>query len=298
MSPELSDSSWENALHIVHNSLCPSPTLKRLVRNSWNTSTSPQQFISQFYATRLPTSGIIRAARNFDGSIRDLESAVSVIGVRYAGCVTAISFVCHEVLQAGVSERLWVPLLRDLMNSIEMGHHLGSTVSGLGAESGLLIGFSQHVGRAILLISSCQRGLRFSELKDQSPAFWLSNFGCEPYQVSSLVLQHLGFGTHIASTAATTLGNFVGHIQDHDETTKVWSAAHDWISSLAQGRRRPVRLHSQRFFPELHGSATEGEIATFLEMLYSQIDSVREHNSSWTWHLPEKVHHESAPAVM
>jgi hypothetical protein len=297
MSPEVSDSSWENALRVVHNSLHPSPALKRLVRNSWTATTSTQEFMSHFHITRLPASGIIRAARNFDPSIQDLESAVRITGVRYAASVAAIHFTCQEILRSGISERLWIPLLRDLMNSVEMGHHVGSTVNVLGPESGLLIGFAQRVGRCILLISRHQPDLRVSELKDQSATFWLTNYGCEPYQVSSLILQHLGFGTHLASTAATTLGNLAGHINEHDEITQLWSAANDWISCLAQGRRAPVRLHSQRFFPELNASAIEGEIATFLEILYSQIDAVRENNSSWNWHLPEQSYHETAAAI-
>jgi len=195
------DSSWDTAVQVVRNVVAPPSSLSRLVRLSWNGTVSMKDFTSAFNMSRIDQSCIIRAAQLVDPEVRDLEPAIETLGFRSASAVAAIHFISLGLITKTSSERIWMPITRHMMNSIEIGYHFGVNAPALGADSGLLIGFAQALGACILL------SLGVKELQEVRTLLrdgattneFLARFECEPCQVASLTLQKLGFGLDLSS---------------------------------------------------------------------------------------------------
>jgi hypothetical protein len=164
------------------------------------------------------------------------------------------------------------------------------SAESLGCEHGMLVGFSQWAGSAVLLGRNARA---YSELLDsfagpQSPrSEALRVFGCETYQAGSLVLQQLGFGADVATAAAVSVGDL--------------QAARRWVTALKSGVKYPSDLAAQQAFPELVlpplCELGRDEVPAHLAMLYENIGKVRSENSKWTWHLPKDSYEESAREV-
>lgn len=256
-----------------------------------------KDFTSSFNMSRIDQSCIIRAAQLVDPEVRDLEPAIETLGYRSASAVAAIHFISLGLITKTSSERIWMPITRHMMNSIEIGYHFGVSATALGADSGLLIGFAQALGASILLsvgvkeLQEVRTLLRDGATTNE----FLTRFECEPCQVASLTLQRLGFGLDLSSAAVMAVGNLNYADTSNDPVTKDWRAASDWIYSLTHGRRAPSRSESARRFPEL--IAPEGppsNVPLHLQSMYAQVDAIREMHSTWTWHLPANSYQETA----
>jgi hypothetical protein len=291
------DSSWDTAVQVVRSVVCPPSALSRLVRLSWNGTNTMKDFINSFTVSCVDQSSIIRAAELIEPNVQDLELAISVLGFRSASAIAAIRFITQELITRTSSERVWMPITRHLMNSIEIGYHFGVSAPALGPESGLLIGFAQALGACLLLSVGVKemREIRLFLRDGVTTNEFLSKFECEPCQVASLTLQKLGFGLDLSSAAVMAVGNLNYADASQDPVVKDWRAASDWINSLTHGRRMPARYESAKRFAELTPPDDPGATTPLhLQILYSQVDAIREMHSTWTWHLPMNSYQETA----
>jgi len=256
-----------------------------------------KDFTTSFNMSRIDQSCLIRAAQLVDPEARELEPAIETLGFRSASAVAAIHFISLGLITKTSSERIWMPITRHMMNSIEIGYHFGVNAPTLGADSGLLIGFAQALGACILLsvgvkeLSEVRTLLRDGATTSE----FLARFECEPCQVASLTLQKLGFGLDLSSAAVMAVGNLNYADSSNDPVVKDWRAASDWIYSLTHGRRSPSRNESAQRFAELKPSEGASSSAPLhLQSLYAQVDAIREMHSTWTWHLPANSYQETA----
>jgi hypothetical protein len=293
------DASWDTALQLVQRSLNPNSSLIRLNRISWDSPVSHNEFAVTLGVTGLATTPIIRAAQQFDPSIDTLGRALTQIGPRAASLATSIYFFSQEILHGPQTDRIWIPLLRHLMNHIEVGYHIGISSDAIGPDLGMLIGFSQAIGTT-LLISSHARSLEnprnFIAHKATSVDFF-ELFGCEPHQVSSLVLQRLGFGPERASCAAVALGKSLENGVASVPEIRPWRTAADWITAFLSGQRAPNNVLSLQSIPELAPQTDGQELAVHLAILYEQVDEIRTNNSAWCWHLPGNSYQETSDLI-
>lgn len=291
------DSSWDTAVQVVRAVVSPPSALSRLVRLSWNGTNTMKDFISSFNMSRIDQSSIIRAAQLIEPSVKELEVAVTTLGFRSASAIAAVRFITQELITRTSSERVWMPITRHMMNSIEIGYHFGISAPALGPESGLLIGFAQALGACLLLSIRVKDMAEIrSYLRDGvSTNEFLSKFECEPCQVASLTLQKLGFGLDLSSAAVMAVGNLNYADASQDPVVKDWRAASDWIHSLTHGRRIPSRSESAKRFAELVPPEDRASVTpVHLQSLYAQVDAIREMHSTWTWHLPTSSYQETA----
>lgn len=242
------DSSWDKALHLVQQSLSPAPGLTRLVRVSWTGEISAEEFIRGVHLSRVPPSCLVSAASDTGEPAKSLEAAISQMGHRRASLVLAITATCFEIIASRDQDRSWSPIVRELMNSIEIGYHFGMCADSIGPDHGMLIGFAQRLGISLLLGSYSRQRIDPLTCRQayQSPREFFAGYECEPYQVCSLALQRLGFGPDIAAAAAMAIGKLNVDLHSTDPFIKDWSAAGDWISSLTLGCKTPRRGTSRQ----------------------------------------------------
>ncbi len=284
----LGDSSWDTALRLARSGLLPPGDLVRLVRNSWTDRISVKEFVRGLHLSAIPHDAVIKAAQVVDPSVVRIDSAVSLLGFRGAATVAAICFTCSALSRRCGSERTRDSVLQYIIDSIEIGYHFGVSAEAIGPDAGMLLGFGQSVGPALLITSFAPTAADLMSVVSRSkePVTYLNEFGCEPYQVASLALQRLGFGSHLATAAVMALGNFTLEFIPADGAVSGWWAATEWIDALARGERTPTRKSSANYFPELLcGHSPETEVPLYMQALLSSIDSVRERHSAWTWHL-------------
>lgn len=281
------DQSWETARNVAKECLSPPSALSRLIRNSWNGSMTAKGIVEILVGIPLPPTPFIRAAQLFDPAAADLESSIGALGFRGAASVAAVYFSCAALTSLGDSERARAATLQSVADSIEIGYHFGLSASPIGPDVGILIGFAQSIGPALL---SLRHRLSAEEarnvMRGAIPSTQLlAQFECEPYQVSALALQRLGFGVDFASAATMALGNPNMELISNNADANAWSAASEWISALILGRAKPRRHCAAAYFPDLSAAESEGtELPLHLQMLNSCVDAVRDGHSAWTWH--------------
>ncbi len=299
------DTSWERALDVVRGTLrVPSP-LSTLIRGSFAGIISPRDFTRLLGFPGCNSTALVRAARlqpvKEQPDAAELEAAVEQLGVRPAAVMLSINFVCQSVLDSSPPEKLWTPVLKEMMNNIEVGYHFGLSAESLGPDRGMLVGFSQWAGSAILLGRAPRE---FSQLLDagfSSRYKQLEVFGCEPYQAGSLALQQLGFGADIATAAAVSVGDLQTGLVNVDPDVRTWRAARRWVTALSNGENYPSDKASQEAFPELvlpvMAELGQDATPTHLSMLFDSVAEVRKNASRWTWHLPKATYEDSAREV-
>lgn len=281
------DPSWGKALAVAQEYLAPPGALVGLVRNSWRGLMSSQDFIQTLNVATIPTEPFIRAAQLNDPSITEIEAAVAALGFKGSASVAAVHFACGAIGAQCPSERLRRAVLQHIMDSIEIGYHFGLGAAAIGPDTGTLIAFAQAVGPALLAIKYASSPVDARPILSESlsPQESVERFECEPYQVSSLALQRLGFGPEFASAAVMALGNLNHEMVTSNPLVRDWWAASDWISALMKGHPMPARKNSRVHFPELADICkSAAELPLHLQMLTSQVESVRKKHSSWVWY--------------
>jgi hypothetical protein len=289
----LEDSSWDIALQRARSALDPNAELVRVVRSAWTGTPSLNDCSRGLRLATVPFSAVIEAAQMLEASVSTIEAAISTLSFKGAATVAAINFTSSSIARQCASPRLQDLILQQMIDQIEVGYHFGVIAEDIGPDTGMLLGFGQALGAALLLAASNSSPGDAKALFEgsETPSAQLRRFGCEPYQVASLALQRLGFGPSTASAAVMSLGNFSREVPANDPRVKTWWAASEWINALARGERTPSRRSSALQYPDLlFDIETQTAIPLHLEALYTSVDAVLTQHSVWTWHLAESPH--------
>jgi hypothetical protein len=247
----------------------------------------------------------LRAAHipQLDGAIKqpELHAAVDILGVKASSIILAINCICERTLNSGPATRIWAPLFKEMMSEIEIGYHFGTTVERVGHERGMLIGFSRLAGLALLLIKSPKAFTTWYDAtlgKIDDRADLVRIFGCEPYQVSAMLMQQLGLGAEVALATASTLGDLDTTVVEREPILQTWRATYLWLYALKDGNDAPSCDTARATFAELCIAPGAQVIPEHLAMLQEQVAEVRHNQSVWTWHLPLPSYEETAQAIV
>jgi hypothetical protein len=238
----------------------------------------------------VPAMAVFEAAQILESSVSTIEDAITTLSSKGAATVAAVNFTALAISRLCQSPRLKSFILQQLIDQVEVGYHFGVNADDIGPETGILLGFGQSIGAALLLATSNASLVEAKAIfeRTSTPAAYLKQFSCEPYQVASLALQRLGFGPSMASAAVISLGNFSREVPSDDPRVKGWWAASEWITALGRGQRVPRRRSSALQYSELvFDSQIQSTLPLHLEALYASVDKVLYEHSSWTWHLVE-----------
>lgn len=274
------------------------------MRTCWHGAVSVPQFVHLLAGPGLPTRCLLRAANiphlGEEASATELREAVEILGVKASAVMLAINCICERTLDSGPSNRIWSPLFKEMMSEIEVGYHLGTSVERVGHEQGMLVGFSRLAGLVVLLTRFPDAFTRWytDTAGSDNSAKTLSTFGCEPYQVSSILMQHLGLGAEIAIATASILGGIDNQIIELKPTMKNWAATYHWIHALKNGHDAPSCAESRAAFAELSPKGAATHTPEHLALLREQVEELRQSQSKWTWHLPLPSYEETAKAIV
>ena len=213
-----------------------------------------------------------------------------MLGLRFSAGVLAINFCCRAALNLKPPQT-WLKIFHNLITDTEIGYKMGLKTFELGGEGGALMGFSRHIGHALLL-SHDPRAFKnwlqkTREGEDNNKTLELEAFGCQAYQVSALVLQQLGFGSNVSFGMACGAAPFYTKEMNLDGETMRWKAAYCWLESLIAGRNYPAELELRSYFKELTPNPAGQNQNLTLQTLYIEISKLRQNSSKWTWHLPK-----------
>lgn len=298
------EDSWTIAFDLVRSSAKVPATLPHILRACWHSVVRPREFLHLLAGPGLPLDCLIRAAQlphqEWQAPTDQLQAAVDILGVKASAVILAINSLCERTLNSGPANRVWAPLFKEMMSEIEVGYHLGTSVERVGHEQGMLVGFSRIAGLAVLLVRFPDAfGKWYAETGGRGQQeLALRAFGCEPYQVSSVLMQHLGLGPDIALATATTLGEIDTEVVETKPSLRDWSATYRWIQALKNGQDAPECPDSRAAFAELCHSGDTTVVPHHLLMLRQQVRELQGKPSAWTWHLPLPTYEETAKAIV
>jgi hypothetical protein len=301
---EIDEDSWAVAMEVVRTSAKIPLNLPHILRTCWHGTVQTREFLHLLAGPGLPLDCLLRAAhipyQEGPASAEQLHAAVDILGVKASAVMLAINSLCERTLNSGPANRVWSPLFKEMMSEIEVGYHLGTSVERVGHEQGMLVGFSRIAGLAVLLIRYPDAFARwYGETGGRGdPEATLKAFGCEPYQVSSVLMQHLGLGAEIALATATTLGEIDAEVIETRPSFRDWSATYRWIHALKNGEEAPACPESRAAFAELCPTENGTVIPHHLLLLRQQVKELQAKPSQWTWHLPLPSYEETAKAIV
>jgi hypothetical protein len=299
----VNDDSWSVALSVVRGVHIP-PALSQLLRGCQGGVVAPEDLLRVIGSKGLSPRSIVRAAQISDHtspvSTKEIMAAVDMLGVKASSIILAINCVCEQILSSGPALRLWAPMFKEMMSEIELGYHVGSSVEQLGIEQGMLVGFSRLAGLGVLLKSSPDSYEEWHARTSfvLNPTETLEAFGCEPYQVSSLLMQQLGLGIEVALATASTLGQIDSTIIESKPLFATWRATSDWIGALRSGAWEPESSASRELFWQLSSVPGAPLLPSHISALRDQATAIRSGNSQWTWHLPLSTYEETAKSMV
>lgn len=298
------DDSWKIAYEVVQAAAKTPPSLPHIMRTCWNGVVTPSEFVRLMGAPGYSTRCLLRAAHIQHAAdqieVTELEAAVDVLGVKASAVILAINCICERTLDTGPSARIWAPLFKEMMTEIEIGYHFGLSFDRVGHEQGMIVGFSRLAGLAVLLghypkqFGSWYGATAGHGTSQQA----LDAFRCEPYQVSSMLMQHLGLGTEVALATASTLGDIHASIVEVKPAIATWRATYRWVHALKDGKSVPDCESARETFSELCIKAGETRVPSHISMLLQQVAELRKSYSAWTWHLPLSTYEETAKAIV
>lgn len=291
---EQHEETWLEAQAVVDTALLlPSPLIN-LTRSSWSGVLAPSDFVKMLGFTGVNPSCLVNAAElPTDGSVprtEDVSTAVQTLGMRYSAVVLAVNVCVRCVLKRKPGPG-WKTLLEQTATDMEIGYKLGVRVGELGLEGGLLIGFADYLGVALLSATKHEDYKLYSREVKKFGTLGskrvLELFGCEPHQVAAIAVQRLGFGPELAFGVALSVGRLnPKHIRIGEEVLR-WKAGYEWLQALKEGRNYPGNLAMRNYFPAIAPPKDRSKKNTLLEVLYTEVAKTRRDGSRWTWHLPK-----------
>lgn len=160
--------------------------------------------------------------------------------------VTAALAVIHAVskkLQTKEFERIWRPILDDAILRAHIGFYVGMSCDEFGAGRGMLAGFAGRAGLAILISSGAmeQAGAALAALAEGGSIAEVgeSYYGCDPLQVSAMLLSACGCGRE-AALGAISYSRPVEARVIKNEAQQRWLAAFSIVEATRTGAMESV----------------------------------------------------------
>lgn len=292
--PSFKDETWETAGRVVARTLNFPSTAWLLIRQAWISPVSEKEFLKLLGFSRLNPLALFAAAElpipTEKLEVAEAERALQVLGIRFSAVVLAINYSCRAALMSKPPQ-LWIKIYSDLITDTEIGYKMGLKTFELGGEGGALMGFSRHIGKALLLSNEPKSYRNWQQKthdgQESDKKCELEFFGCQPYQVAALALQQLGFGSSVSFGMACGAAPYFSDEMNLDSETMRWKAAYVWLEALIAGRNYPADLSLRNYFRELTPQQSGQSPNLTLQSLYVEISKIRQNGSKWIWHLPK-----------
>ena len=174
--------------------------------------------------------------------VNSMQQALEVLSPDVTAALAVIHAVCKR-LQTKPFERIWRPILDDALLRSHIGYYVGMSCDDFGAGRGMLAGFAGRAGLAILISSGAmeQAGAALTALAEGGSIAEVGEtfYGCDPLQVSAMLLSACGCGRDAALGAIAYSRPIESRIMQSDAQQR-WLAAFSIIEATRTGAMSAV----------------------------------------------------------
>ncbi|MGI6525421.1 MAG: hypothetical protein ACOX2O_09085 [Bdellovibrionota bacterium] len=174
--------------------------------------------------------------------VSNTQTALQSLSADVVATCAVIHSICRK-LSMKDSERIWRPMLDDALLRARIGHMVGSVEPEFGSGKGMLAGFSGRSGLVVLIATGTLEQAK--EAVDQLTyggeisSVGLKIYGCEPLQVSAMLLSACGCGKDAAFGMAEfcVSGNkFLNEDSNKNIEERRWQAAFTICEAIRKQR--------------------------------------------------------------
>lgn len=166
--------------------------------------------------------------------INDMRAALKTLTSDSIAAISVIHAVSRKIGHSP-SERIYRPLLDDAIVRAKIGYHVGKHSENFGAGRGMLAGFAGRAGLVIEVVSGAtgQAKNALDELATGASIgeIGLKIYGCDPLQVSAMLLSACGCGK---DSAFGVVRYSLGSQETANEEQQRWFSAFTVVESVRQ----------------------------------------------------------------
>ncbi len=178
-----------------------------------------------------------------------------------------------------VSEgQLWDGLVKELQAQSDIGIRLGKCIPKIGSSVGVVLGSIRNLSLALLL-SRDEKGFRaYRREVTAKEKFWdlaleMKTWGCDHVQISSKLLQGLGFGLSFATGFSFGLTSTSQAGLEADPEYYRWYVAAIWVEALRKTAEAPQITHKGAYYP----------MKADLDKMCADIKQINQGGSKFCW---------------
>lgn len=150
----------------------------------------------------------------------------------------------------------WPFLTSQICENGNIGYVMGSAIPAIGPAVGLMEGTIRYIGLATFLRHDMKGFREYRREVKRNHGQWDDSYefkvwGCNSFQVSSVILQIMGFGIAVANAYVKAFSVITEHGTDDEKAlAKRFKMAGIWREVLATGSMEPNVALPAKFYPE------------------------------------------------
>lgn len=211
--------------------------------------------------------------------VNDVRKAIKIVPSDVIAAVSVIHAICRR-LASSQFERIWRPILDDALLRARIGWMAGALCEDFGEGRSMLAGFSGRTGLAILIASGeleqARSSLEMLAAGTRIEEVGMALYGCDPLQVSAMVLMAAGCGRDAAYGAAR-FASINDPVVETVETLdqRRWLASFTICEYLRTGRADEIA--------EEHWNALKFDQEELRDEIKKQAKQVARRGHEWNW---------------
>ncbi|MCB0335326.1 MAG: hypothetical protein KDD62_03450, partial [Bdellovibrionales bacterium] len=190
---------------------------------------------------------VLAAARDeFLGSgriINKVRDALYIVPSDIIAAVTVMHAICRR-LGSKPFERIWGPILDDAILRALVGCMIGEQDPSFGPGRGMLAGFSSRCGLCILIaqsdLSKAKSSLELLATGEDIRSVGMKLFGCDPLQVSAMILSASGCGRDAAHGIACYSAKYPIAVTSDNKIQRQWLSAYSICEELRRSNAEAI----------------------------------------------------------
>ncbi len=246
IDPEISAKSWQRAREVV-TAFRPVPWfIWRIGNFMFGRPGSNNKEISDgmvFGLRRLMFAAASDENLGCGEKVNDMRKAVKIVKPDIIAAISVIHAVSKR-LASHQFERIWKPMLEDALLRAKVGWMIGQLDDRFGAGRTMLAGFAGRSGLAVLIatgtLEQARAALEMLSVGSSIKDVGLQLYGCEPLQVSAMLLSAAGCGRDAPyGTASYASGKEMEINKDNLQQAR-WLAAFTLCEHIRTGTHQEI----------------------------------------------------------
>lgn len=170
--------------------------------------------------------------------INSVKKAITILPADVIAAVSIVHSVCRR-LNVQNNNTIWKQFLDEALVRAQIGYEMGKVATNIGPGRGLLSGFAAQIGFAILV--ACADKKQAAETMEKlssghaSSVIGTTIYGCEPIQISAMLLAACGCGPDAANGIAMS-GAKIAEIEQLEGSRSLWAASGYAVEELRKGK--------------------------------------------------------------